>query len=131
MRASGVNGVSPARLGVGDSLCLGLIVLVLAGCGRPTVVEVINVRDAAVSGLELRVTGNRYPIETLSPGAVMTVRLEPTGESGISLLDSASGDTLGSCCYIEPGSGGRMQFTLEADSVRMDSRDSGRVGSIP
>jgi len=122
-----------APSGVSGSLRLGLIcvALVIAGCGRPTVVEVINGRDVAVSGLELHVTGNHYLLEALSPGAMVAVSLEPTSESGITLVEAATGDTLGTCCYIEPGSGGRMQFTIEADTLRMDSHDSGRVGSLP
>lgn len=67
----------------------------------------------------------------LDPGASVTVRVAPVSESGIYVVDPATADTLGGCCYIEPGYGGRVRFDVRGGTATVVDRRSGILGLGP
>lgn len=99
------------------TLALLLVAFSLAGCNTgETKVSIENAGTTPLDSVVVHVTGNRYMIGKIAPGERNTVYVTVSGESHVE-LELADGKRLVLDSYLEPGSGGKVEAVVTADSV--------------
>jgi hypothetical protein len=103
-----------------------IIAIVAVGTGafllRPRGVKAVvrNVGTNAMQDVRVIVTGRSYSVDDIQPGESRMVRVQPTGESSITLRyrDSNSGaNSVHVDCYIEPGYSGSISVDVANGAV--------------
>ena len=98
--------------------------LLVAGCSLadPYAAEVFieNIDTASLTTVELVVTGASYTLSDIPPGETRSIKVYPTGESGLMLwLTDASGQQteLMVPVYFEPSYRDRLDLTLTQTEI--------------
>ncbi len=100
-------------------------------------VEIKNLGPAAMRKVSVHVTGNSYSLGDIPAGASKTVRVNPQGESSVSIKQSnAKGQqgTLSVDCYFERGYSGKITIQVKngkIQHVKNDIRLTRLLGGSP
>jgi hypothetical protein len=110
-------------------LALGAVITVVATATllrRGVTADIHNTGATPLLNLRVHVTGRAYPLGDLQPGQSRAVRVDPTGESHLTLAytDPAGAPrSLTADCYFESGYRGRITVDIANGKVtRVDSR---------
>ncbi|MEY2805886.1 MAG: hypothetical protein RIR65_303 [Planctomycetota bacterium] len=94
-----------------------LLAVVLAACSNAPRIAVVNAGDAPLVGVVVSGNGFEHPLGTIAPGARAEVRVQPRGETGLTLAFEREGRRVmhGPDGYFEASGGYEVVATVRAD----------------
>jgi hypothetical protein len=93
------------------------LTLLLGACSNAPRISVVNAGDAPLVGVVVSGNGFEHPLGAIAPGARAEVRVQPRGETGLTLAFERGGRRVvhGPDGYFEASGGYKVVATVRAD----------------